>query len=368
MKKLTILAFTVLTLFSLLAAACGSQGNSSTPTASQPIITSTLTTTSTATSTTTTTSTTTSTVAVTKLDTIRLVGTIGPMSIPLAYMVENNSLASVANKTTLDIWATPAQLQAIVTGTQGDFLSLPSNAAATFYNKGVKLQYLDNSIWNILYVVTPDNSIQSMADLKGKKVVVPYQNAVPDAMFQSLCKQKGLAIPTDITVTYTPDPIQASQMLLTGSEKYVLLSEPSATAVIIKGKAAGQTFLRAINIGAAWQNAKDGTSVTPVAGTIVMGDMLQHPDIVKVFMSEYAKAIDWMLANPVKAGEVGARALSQQGFTAPVLTASLNNINWRYVKAVDARPDLEDFFSTLSQVSPNFIGGKLPDNGFYYQP
>jgi len=75
-----------------------------------------------------------------------------------------------------------------------------------------------------------------------------------------------------------------------------------------------------------------------------------------------------MLTNPAAAGETGARALAQQGFTAPVLTASLQNIDWRYVKAIEARLQLEDFYNTLSRVSPNFIGGKLPDEGFYYQP
>jgi NitT/TauT family transport system substrate-binding protein len=283
-------------------------------------------------------------------------------------MVENNSLASVAQKTSLSIWATPAQLQAIITGTQGDFLSLPSNAAALYYNKGVKLQYLDNSVWNILYLVTADTSIKSMVDLKGKTVLVPYQNAVPDAMFQSLCQQYGLDPAKDITITYAPDPIQASQSLLKGTDKYVLLSEPSATSVILTGANSGLNFVRAINVGAAWHNSTDGNSVTPVAGTIVLGDMKDHPDIVKVFMAEYAKAVAWMLTNPDQAGEVGARALAQQGFTAPVLTASTKYTEWRYVKAIDARSDLEDFFNTLSKVSPNFIGGKLPDDGFYFKP
>jgi NitT/TauT family transport system substrate-binding protein len=296
------------------------------------------------------------------------VGTIGPMSIPLQYMVENNSLASVAEKTTLSIWATPAQLQAIITGTQGDFLSLPSNAAALYYNKGIKLQYLDNSVWNILYLVTADTGIKSMSDLKGKTVLVPYQNAVPDAMFQSLCQQHGLEVNKDITITYAPDPIQASQSLLKGTDQYVLLSEPSATSVILAGAKNGTTFVRAISVGAAWQNSSGGNSVTPVAGTIVLGDIQNRPDVVKVFMAEYAKAIIWMLANPEQAGDVGARALAQQGFTATILTASMKNTEWRYVKATDARSKLESFFNTLSQVSPNFIGGKLPDDGFYFKP
>jgi NitT/TauT family transport system substrate-binding protein len=307
----------------------------------------------------------TTTVSAAKLPVIRLVGTIGPLSIPLAYMQQNNSLASISEKTDLAIWATPTQLQAIITGGQGDFISLPTNSAATFYNKGVELKLMDSSIWNILYLITADTSIKSVTDLKGKKVVVPYQGAVPDAMFRFICQKQG--VEPDIDIFYAPDPVQGSQLLLTGQEKFVLLSEPSATSVILKGQSSGNTFIRALNMQTEWKKATDGKSSTPVAGTVVLGNLKDRPDIVNTFNSEYQKAIRWMLANPVEAGNVGAKVLAEQGFTAAVLTESMKNIDWRYVSAANARTDLEAFFNALSQVTPNFIGGKLPDDGFYYR-
>ena len=300
-----------------------------------------------------------------KIDTARLVGTIGPLSIPLAYMIEHNSLSSVADKTTLDIWANPTQLQAIVAGGQGDFISLPTNSAAMFYNKGISLQLLDASVWNILYVVTPDTSIKSVVDLKGKRVVVPYQGAVPDALFQAVLKRQGLDPAKDIDIFYAPDPVQASQFLISGQEKYSLLSEPSATSVILKAQSSGKTLVRAANMQTEWRKATGSTSSTPIAGTVVLGAMKDRPDVVKVFSSEYQKAVKWMLANPKEAGQIGAKVLAEQGFTAEVLTQSMQNIDWRFVAAPDARPDLEGFFGALAQVSPNFIGGKLPDDGFY---
>ena len=300
-----------------------------------------------------------------KIDTVRLVGTIGPLSIPLAYMIERSSLSPVANKTTLDIWANPTQLQAIVAGGQGDFISLPTNSAAMFYNKGISLQLLDASVWNILYVVTRDTSIKSVVDLKGKRVVVPYQGAVPDALFQAVLKRQGLDPAKDIDIFYAPDPVQASQFLISGQEKYSLLSEPSATSVILKAQTSGKTLVRAVNMQTEWRKGTSSSSSTPIAGTVVLGAMKDRPDVVKVFSSEYQKAVKWMLANPKEAGQIGAKVLAEQGFTADVLTQSMQNIDWRFVAAPDARPDLERFFGALAQVSPNFIGGKLPDDGFY---
>jgi NitT/TauT family transport system substrate-binding protein len=301
-----------------------------------------------------------------RIDTLRLVGTIGPLSIPLAYLAEHNNLASVAKKTTLSIWANPTQLQAIISGAQGDFVSLPTNSAATFYNKGVSLKLLDSSIWNILYLVSPDTSIKNINDLKGKRIVVPYQGAIPDAMFQFICRTQGLDPKTDLDIYYAPDPIQASQLLLSGQEKYVLLSEPSATSVIQKGKSNGTNLARILNVKTEWEKATGGKLSTPVAGTIVLGNLKNRTDVVNAFKTEYQKAILWMLANPAEAGETGARALTEQGFSAAVLTESLKNIEWRYVSALEARSNLENFLDDLMQISPDFTGGKIPDNDFYF--
>jgi len=331
MKKLVISLMTVILLIGIFLSACARQSSS----------------------------------PVSKAENIRLVGTIGPLSIPLAYMVEHNSLSSVAEKTTLTIWANPAQLQAIITGGQGDFVSLPTNSAATFYNRGISLKLLDCSIWNILYLVTSDTSVKSINDLKGKRVVVPYQGAIPDAMFRFVCQKQGINPDVDINIYYAPDPVQASQLLLSGQDRYVLLSEPSATSVILNGKKSGLNLIRAINMKSEWE-AVTGGKASPIAGTIALGDILSRSDIIRVFESEYEKAIRWMLDNPAEAGEIGSKVLAEQGFTAEVLSESMKNIDWKFVPAVNARPELEAFFNSLAEISPNYTGGKLPDEAFYY--
>jgi NitT/TauT family transport system substrate-binding protein len=347
MKKLLTLSLMLIILASIFVPACTSGTQTASPSSPPP-------------------ATSASPTPTPKVETIRLVGTIGPLTIPLAYIQQNNLLASVANKTTLDIWATPTQLQAIIAGGQGDFVSLPTNSSATFYNKGVPLQLLDASIWNILFLVSSDPNIKSITDLKGKTVAVPYQGAIPDAMFRYVLQKQGINPDTDINLFYATDPVQASQLLLAGQYQYVLLSEPSATQVILKAQGTATLLYRALNMQTEWQKASGGKNSTPIAGTVVLGAMKNRPEVVREFLTQYQKAIQWMLANPAQAGQVGAAALSQQGFTAEVLTESMKNIDWRFVTAPNARPDIESFFNALSQVSPNFIGGKLPDDAFYY--
>lgn len=64
---------------------------------------------------------------------------------------------------------------------------MPVNAACLFYNKGVKLKMLKIAMWKLFYMVSQDDTIQSVSDLKGKKVVIPFRGDVPDTLFQYLC-------------------------------------------------------------------------------------------------------------------------------------------------------------------------------------
>ncbi|MEN4006507.1 MAG: hypothetical protein PQ964_04030 [Methanobacteriaceae archaeon] len=83
---------------------------------------------------------------------LTIVGPPGPSSVPLAYMVEHNKLSGIAAETELIIFKDLDQLRAIVAGKQGDFVIMPSNVAAVFYNRDMDIQLLDISVWSALHI------------------------------------------------------------------------------------------------------------------------------------------------------------------------------------------------------------------------
>ncbi len=308
---------------------------------------------------------TTTSAAVTKLEKLTLVAPPGPMAIPLAYMAVNNKLADVADKTEVVIWENPDQLMAYVAGGQGDFVTLPSNNSAIFYNKGIKLQLLDISVWNITYLITRDPAAASFASIKGQSLTVPFEGSVPDLMFQYIAKAEGLDPQKDFDLRYATDPTQAAQLLLSGQVDNAVLSEALATAVLLQTKTAEKPLRRALAFDEAWVEASGGTE-SPIAGTIATASVLDKPEVVAAFQREYEAAVSWMLDNPEEAGQLVETQLPQLGLKAAVMTASLQNITWRYTTAVDARVSLEAFYQALSELSPQVIGGKLPDDAFYF--
>jgi NitT/TauT family transport system substrate-binding protein len=302
-----------------------------------------------------------------KLDRLTLVGPAGPMAIPLAYLAENDKLADIATETELVIWENPDQLRAIVSGGQeAHFLTLPSNSAATFYNKGMQLQMLDISVWGILYVVSDDPNIKTVADLKGQEVVVPFKGNMPDLLFNYVCQKQGIDITSDLTVYYANSPQQAAQLLLSGQKSISVLTEPLTTQVLLKSKAADVSLYRSIDIQAEWSKASGLGERIPIAGTVALPAIQENPEAIKRFMQEYKLAVEWIKANPDQAGVLGSE-IEQLGFEAPAVAESLKNTKWDFVQVKDCQADIEAFFMAFSELNPAVIGGQMPDTGLYYE-
>lgn len=309
-----------------------------------------------------------STTAAGRLPKLTLVAPPGPMAIPMAYMVVNGKLDTVAEKTDLVVWQNADQLKAIVAGKQGDFVTMPSNNSAIFYNKGLALKLLDISVWNITYLVTRDPTATGFADIKGQSLVVSLKGSVPDVMFQYIVKKEGLDPEKDFKLQYATDPTQAAQLLLAGKVDNAVLSEALATAAILQTKADPKPLRRALAFDQAWAKAAGDSKGTPIAGTVATATVMDKPEVVSTFLREYQAAVEWMLANPEAAGKLVETELPQLGLKAAPMTASLKSITWKFTPAADARASLEAFYTALTDLSPQVIGGKLPDDGFYYAP
>ena len=311
--------------------------------------------------------------AVTKLDKLTLVAPPGPMAIPMAYLVVNDKLADVAEETELLIWENADQLRALVADGQGDLVTVPSNNAAIFYNKGLGLKLLDISVWNITYLITSDPGASSLTDIKGQSLVVSLQGSVPDVMFQFLATQEGLDPATDFALRYATDPTQAAQLLIAGEVQNAVLSEALATSVILQTKDKEVPLRRALAFDDAWAAATgaagDAAALqTPIAGVVATATVMAKPEVIAAFEREYAAAVQWMLNDPAGAGRLVETELPELGLKAAVLTASLQQITWQHTSAAEARTSLESFYSALMELSPEVIGGKLPDDGFHYVP
>lgn len=304
-----------------------------------------------------------------KLPTLTLSGPFAAVSNPLIHMVKSGSLSDIADQVAFKVWKNPDQLRADAIGGEADFIAMPSNVAANLYNRGVELKLVNVSVWGVLWMVSREPDLKTLEDFKGKEIAIPFRADMPDIVFEQLSREQGLAPKKDFKLRYVSSPLDAMKLLIMRRVDHALLAEPAISMALRKTESfpvsviAPQLY-RSVDLQREWGRLLEREARIPQAGMAALGTVLARPDIIARFEEEYAKSLQWCLDNPEAAGEMVAETIEL--LTPEAVADSIKVSNFAAVSAVTARDELEFFYQRLMQDSPALVGGKLPDDNFYF--
>jgi len=306
--------------------------------------------------------------ALAKMEKLVLAGPKSTVTHPMAYMVEAGLLEEWADEVELRVWDNPDQLRALIAGGQADFSAVPSHVAANFYNRGVPLRLLNISVWGVLWIVSSDPGVKSLADLKGEEILLTYRGDLPDLVLTSLATGQGLDPARDFKLRYLPNFPAAAKQLISSRAKHAMLAEPIASAALLrsakmKGKA--PKLYRAIDIQEEWGRVHHVKPRMAEAGICAMPRIAGNPEVVTAFQQAYRTATEWCRKNPKKAAQIVTRKIP--GLKPGPVASALKNARLQFVAAQNAKPELVQFYEIVMGLNPAKIGGKLPDDGFYWK-
>jgi len=302
-----------------------------------------------------------------KQEKLILSGPMASVSHPLLHMIETNALSDVADKVEFIMWKSPDELRALTLRGRADFIAVPTNVAANLYNKGVDIKLLNVSVWGILGMITRDKDKKTLADFKGCDIAMPFRADMPDIVFEEIVKKQGLDPKKDFNLKYVGSPIDAMQMLIMRRVDHALLAEPAISMALRKTssfplKLIAPDLYRSSDLQQEWGEVFKIEGKIPQAGMAMVGEQDKH--VVKRFNEEYAKSLEWYKTHPKEAGEMVARHIKM--LNADAVADSLEYVQLDNVSAKDSQKDLEFFYNVLKKNNPKSIGGKLPDDKFYY--
>jgi len=304
-----------------------------------------------------------------KIEKLILSGPMSSVSHPLIHMIETGALNDVAEKVEFKLWKSPDELRAYTLRGGADFIAVPTNVAANLYNKEVELKLLNVSIWGILGLLTRDKDKKTLKDFVGCEIAMPFRADMPDIIFEEIVKKQGLDPKKDFKLRYLSSPIDAMQMLILRRVDHALLAEPATSIALRKTgsfplKLVAPDLYRSNMLEKEWGEVFQVEAKIPEAGMAVLGDMIKNEHVIKRFNEEYAKSLAWYKANPKEAGEMMVKTIPM--LDAEGVADSIAYTQLKVVPAKEAQKDLEFFYEVLKSNNPKTIGGKLPDEGFYY--
>ena len=289
----------------------------------------------------------------------------GPTGIGAAGLMEANDAGETVNHYTFTVASAPEDVVSGVANGSLDMAAVPTNLASTLYAKtegGVQVAALNT--YGVLYILENGDTVNSMADLKGKTVYATGQGSNPEYVLEYLLTQNGLTWSLDGSEADVQLQFLASEELTAGmvSGQYTLcmLPVPAVTAVTVQNP----DVRVACDLTEEWDNL--GTEGKLTQGCIIVRRAFaeEHPEAVAAFLQEYAASIESVLADPTHAGEL----CEQYGIVAkaPIATKAIPSCNLCCVTGDEIRQVLEPFFQVMLDANPKSIGGALPGDDFYF--
>ncbi len=246
-----------------------------------------------------------------------------------------------------------------------DIAALPTNAAATVYNKTEgEVQVLAINTLGVLYVVENGNTVSSLADLEGKTVYCPAQN--PAFIFQSICEKSGINVTVD---TQYAQPANLMAAVASATEPMIaVLPEPVLTVATNKNP----NLRVALDLTAEWEKAYGNSSL--VQGCIVARKEFveAHPKEIAHFLDQYKASIEFLGGDVEEAAKAVVNAgvyTNPQGFDAAVaiVKKAIPKCNVAFLEGADMKAALSEFLTVMHEAAPASIGGALPADDFYYK-
>ncbi len=247
-----------------------------------------------------------------------------------------------------------------------DIAAVPSNVSSALYNKTEgKIVTLAINTLGVLYVVENGDTVQSVADLKGKTIYSSGKGATPEYALNYILKGNGIDPEKDVTIEYKSEHAECLAALTNDKNGIAVLPQPFVTVAQTKNDA-----LRvALDLTKEWNavtelrsDIKNGTLIT---GVIVAQKEFveQNPELVKTFLEEYKKSIEFTNSNVDEAAAfIGEADIVPE----PVAKKAIPECNITYIDGAEMKELLSGYLNVLFEANPKSIGGTLPGEEFYY--
>ena len=198
-----------------------------------------------------------------------------------------------------------AQALALLLRGEGDLLLTGTSQGWENHLGGGPLVLIDNGIWGISSLVGRDPSIRTVADLKGRRIALPFPGAPLDFQTRYLLKRSGLDPDRDVRISYSPLP-QIAARLVQGQLDAAPLPEPLATGLVRQ-----QGFLRLIEYSELWARTHGGDGRSPQVGLFATREFcLREGALIRRVVEAWRAASDSAAADAARLAPRFAAGLS----------------------------------------------------------
>lgn len=295
---------------------------------------------------------------------IRVGSLKGPTSMGLVSLMDKALKGETSNVYEFTMAGKADELVGKIANGDLDIALVPANVASVLYNKTQgNVTVLDINTLGVLYVVASDDSIKSMADLKGRTIYMTGKGTTPEYVMNYLLKENGLGS-GDVDLQFKSEATEVASILKQDSSAIGVLPQPFATAACIQN----EDLKTVLDLTEQWNLLnKDSGSMLVTGVTLVRSDFLrENRSPIGDFLKDHAESARFTSGHP----EEAAALIAAQGIVekAPIAQKALPYCNIVCLTGQEMKDALSGYLSILMEQDAKSIGGQMPGDDFYYMP
>ena len=291
---------------------------------------------------------------------------MGPPSMGLSQFILAAQAGKTINNFTFDLNGVDyVGLSALFNKGDYDICTLPSNIGPILFNNDeLKNSYEVISVNNlgVLYVMTNDESLASLDDLRGRTVYAYGEGGTPEYTIEALMKKTGLD--GAFNLEFKSSPLEVLNMMQEQENCVAILPQPFVSLA----KILVNPLYIPIDLTVEWNQAFADTGSQAVTTTTIVNKQFleEHEQAVVEYLNMAGQSVAWTLANMDKASalqeELGTFLNNSVALDAMPYISMVN------LTGEEMRTALSGFLGELYAANPDSIGGALPGDGFITCP
>jgi len=286
----------------------------------------------------------------------------GPTSIGLVELMERAENNETQNNYSFIMEVAADTLLTMMIQKELDIALVPANVASVLYNKtDGQVVVIDINTLGVLYMLSGDDSIKNISDLKGKTIYLTGKGTTPDYVLQYVLEENGLSM-EEVTLEYKAEATEVAAHLSMDENAIGLLPQPFATATMVKNENLKTIF----DMNKEWEKVVDDKESMMVTGvTVVRKEFLEENEgAVKLFLKDHKQSAEYVNGNMDDAAALVVKTgiIEKE----PIAKKAIPKCNITYIDGQEMKSALSGYLTVLFNKDVKAVGGSLPQDDFYY--
>lgn len=287
---------------------------------------------------------------------LRIAALKGPTAMGMVEMMENH-----ADDYSFEICIAADEITPRLVGGNPEFdiAALPANLASVLYNRtNGGLQVLAVNTLGVMYIAERGDTISSVADLQGRTIYTAGKGSTPEYALNYILKMNGLVPGKDVSIEFKSEHSECLAALLNDAQAVAMLPQPFITTAMSKA----DDMRIALDLTEEWEKSGNGTMITGVVAARTEF-VESHPDVVEAFLQDYADSVAFVNDNNAQAAQLVEKF---DIVPASIAEKALPECNICFFSGEEMYTRLSAYLNVLFEAAPESVGGKLPEDDFYY--